>query len=296
MPQPKAGLAERLPPPEWLSPRAGPAAGMRLAFRAYPAPGGPAWVHVLVSHGLGEHCGWWQHVALALQARGISAYLFDHFHHGQSAGTAADASSYDVLAAGLQCALEDGVLPRAGGAPVVLLGHSNGGLVGLWTLPRIAGRLRGLVLCSPLIQLRWVQRWLGMIPAWVLARIDPGLFWPAPPNPRTHTSDASLWPMYFQDPLRFRKISVRFYLAMRAACTAVEARTDVGGLPLLLLAAGGERIVDRAAMLRWFGRVAASDKTLLDHPGMEHEIFHEQEWQIAVNEVVSWLEQRFPKP
>jgi len=53
MPELKAGLAERLPAPEWLEPGAGPAAGMRLAFRAYPAQRHRA--SVLVSHGFAEH-------------------------------------------------------------------------------------------------------------------------------------------------------------------------------------------------------------------------------------------------
>lgn len=285
----KAGLAKRLPPPEWLVPRSGPAAGMRLAFRAYPASGPRPRAHVLISHGFSEHSGWWQHVALALQERGLSAYLFDHYHHGQSDGRVADVPSYDVLAAGLALALDEGVLPRAGGAPVVLLGHSNGGLASLHALPRLAERLRGLVLCSPLIRMLWVSQWLGVIPAWAISRVAPGAYWSLPEEPGRLTSDAELWPMYETDPLRFHKISPRFYLAMRAACVRAEARTDVGGLPLLLLSADGDRIVNRAAMLRWYDRLVIAYKTHIAHPGCQHELFNERDWLRVVEEVVSWI-------
>lgn len=291
----KAGLAEHLPPPEWLSPRSGPAAGMRLAFRAYPAAGGRPWAHVLISHGFSEHSGWWQHVALALQARGLSAYLFDHYHHGLSAGRTADVPHFDVLAAGLRLALEDGVLPRAGREPVVLLGHSNGGLAALWALPEVASSLRALVLCSPLIQMPWNSKWLGLGPAWLLSRIDPGGYWPIPLRPQRLTSDATLWPVYLRDPLRFHKISARFYLAMRSASNAVAERTDLRGLPLLLLSADQDQVVNLPAMLRWYGCAVSPDKTRLGHPGRQHELFNEIDWQHSVAEVVSWLEQRFAR-
>jgi alpha-beta hydrolase superfamily lysophospholipase len=291
----KAGLAASLPPPEWLVPRSGPAAGMRLAFRAYSASGSPR-AHVLISHGFSEHSGWWQHVALALQASGVSAYLFDHYHHGQSDGRVADVPSYDVLAAGLALALEEGVLPRAGSGPVVLLGHSNGGLASLHALPRLAGRLRGLVLCSPLMRMLWVTQWLGVIPAWTMSVFQPGAYWPLPEHPDRLTSVAALWPQYEQDPLRFHKITPRFYLAMRAASARARARTDVDGLPLLLLSAEDELVVDRPAMLRWYERLAAADKTHIVHPGCRHELFNEREWLRVVEEVVSWIAARCATP
>lgn len=288
----KAGLAERLPAPEWLEPSTGPAAGMRLAFRAYPAERPRA--GVLVSHGFAEHSGWWQHVALALQARGISAFLFDHFHHGQSAGRTADVPHYDVLTAGIRCALERGVLPRCPGIPVVLLGHSNGACASLFGLPEFSDRIQGLVLCSPLIRMVWVSQWLGAIPAFVISRIDPGAYWPLTLVPKALTSNAEVWPQYAADPLRFHKISARFYFAMRSACVTVAGRTELGGLPLLLLSAGEERIVNLGAMRDWYGRLRADDKTHLIHPGRRHELFNEVDWQRTVDEAVAWMDARFP--
>jgi len=288
----KAGLAERLPAPEWLAPASGPAAGMRLAFRAYPALRPRA--NVLVSHGLAEHSGWWQHIALALQASGVSAFLFDHFHHGVSAGRPADVPGYDLLAEGIRCALEQGVLPRGDGAPVVLLGHSNGGCASLFALPSVARRIQGLVLSSPLIRMRWISHWLGPLPAFAISRFDPGAYWRLPLDPTKLTSDARLWPMYAADPLRFHQISARFYFAMRSACGAVAARTDTCGVPLLLLSAGNERVVNLGAMLDWYARLGERDKTHSVHPGRQHELFNEVDWPRPVAEVVAWIEQRFP--
>jgi alpha-beta hydrolase superfamily lysophospholipase len=291
-PEFKAGLAEHMAPPEWLEPKDGPAAGMRLAFRAYAAP--RPRVHVLISHGFAEHSGWWHHVAQAFQAEGVSAYLFDHYHHGQSAGRVADVPDYDILTAGTRCALEQGVLPRAHGAPVVLLGHSNGGCASLFGLATVAPHLQGLVLCSPLIRMRWVSHWLGLLPAWTISRKDPSAYWPIPLDPTRLTSVEPLWPVYKSDPLRFHKISARFYLAMRAATLTVSKLRDTRGLPLLLLTAAQDQVVNLKATFTWYGALTSGDRTHLPHPERRHELFNEVDWQHTFAEVLSWIDARFP--
>ncbi|MFI5401245.1 MAG: serine aminopeptidase domain-containing protein [SAR324 cluster bacterium] len=288
----KAGLAWELARPEWLQLSAGPAAGMRMAFYAYAA--GRPWANVLVSHGHGEHSGWWQHVALFFQARGVSAFLFDHFHHGASEGRRGDVPGYDVLAAGVRCALEQGVLPRAHAAPVFVLGHSNGACATLLALPSIAPSLAGLVFSSPLIRLPWAVHWLPAFPAWIAARFDPGAYWHSPALPEHLTAAKQLWPLYSSDPLRIHKTSVRFYLAMRSATKAVSALTDTQGLPLLLLSAGDERVVSAGAMRHWYARLATADKTHLEHPGHRHELFNAPDWARIAGEVVSWMQARVP--
>ncbi|MFI5400633.1 MAG: serine aminopeptidase domain-containing protein [SAR324 cluster bacterium] len=288
----KAGLAREMAPAEWLQPRDGPAAGMRMAFRAYPVQ--EPWANLLVSHGHGEHSGWWQHVALFFQARGVSAFLFDHFHHGASDGRPGDVPSYDVMASGVRCALEEGVLPRGHGAPAFVLGHSNGACAALHALPWIAPSLDGLVFASPLIRLPWTVHWLPALPSWIAARFDAGAYWHLPARPAYLTAAAELWPLYSSDPLRIHKTSVRFYLALRSATQAVSAMTDTRGLPLLLLSAGDERVVDAGAMRRWYARLATADKTHLEHPGHRHELFNAPDWARIAGEVVSWMEARVP--
>ena len=87
----------------------GPAGG--IAFRAYPARS--PWLLILISHGFSEHLGWWDHVARAFQERGVSAYLFDHYHHGRSEGKKGDLPRYDLLTDGLKFVLEHEVMQNA---------------------------------------------------------------------------------------------------------------------------------------------------------------------------------------
>ncbi|HKJ00624.1 MAG TPA: alpha/beta fold hydrolase [bacterium] len=284
------GLTEALPATTWLE---GPHG--RLAFHAYPAA--RPWLHVLISHGFAEHTGWWHHVAVALQARGVSAYVFDHYHHGHSAGAPADVADYAHLVAGLRTVLEQGVTPRLDGAPLVVLAHSNGALVTLLALNSLPpDAVQGLVLCSPFLGLRRPVAWGGGLLAAVLRLISPRLRVPLATRPWRLTGCRAIWPQYHADPLRFRSISVRFFLAMRRAVRAVQGVTELGGRPLLLLRAGQEQVVSPEAVDAWYARVQTPDKSRRDYPDLHHELFNEAEWEAVLDDVLAWCSQRWEAP
>jgi alpha-beta hydrolase superfamily lysophospholipase len=269
--------------------------GRRLATSYYPAPG--AWLNVLISHGYAEHRGWWHHVAAALQAEGINVLTFDHFCHGASDGPRGDVADYGLLTGGLRLALEAGLLPRAAGLPIVLLGHSNGGLASLLALGAIHQHLAGLVLCSPLLGIP--GRTLAW--AWPMARLiamrDPGRTTENKLRPWRLTHNRELWDQYRQDPLRLHHMSARFFLGMIEQSRAAAREASCQGLPLLLLSAGEDVVVSVAAMGRWFERAQSADKQRIDYPHARHELFNESNWTLVLGDVTNWLTSRFrPQP
>jgi acylglycerol lipase len=280
------GLTEALPPVTWLE---GPHG--RLACTLYPAA--QPWLRVLVSHGFAEHSGWWHHVATALQARGASACLFDHYHHGRSAGAPGDVEDYAHLVGGLRTALEQGA-GRLGAAPLVLLAHSNGALVALLALEGLApGAVQGLVLGSPFLEMRPRAAWGGVLLASLLRLVSLRLRVQLQIRPWRLTSDEAIWPQYAADPLRFHSITVRFFLAMRRALRAVRRVRDVGGRPLLVLRAGQEQVVSGAAIDAFCERVQTPDKTRRLFPDLRHELFNERVWESVLEEVLGWCHVRF---
>lgn len=284
------GLTDSLPPTQWLAGPHGP-----LALHTFPAA--RPWLHVLISHGFAEHSGWWAHVAAGLQARGVSASVFDHYHHGHSAGAPADVPDYGHLVAGLRTVLAEGIAPRLGGVPLVLLGHSNGGLVTLLALGGLApGQVQGLVLCSPFLDMPPRVAWLGTWVARLLRLASPRLRVPLQNRPWRLTGCRAIWPQYGADPLRFRSITVRFFLAMRRAVRAGRRVRDTGGRPLLLLSAGHERVVSAPAMEAWYAAVAAPEKTRRHYPQLHHELFNEAEWQRVLDDVLAWCRARVATP
>ncbi len=287
-----AGLTAPLPPDAWLA----AADGRRMAFSAYPAQ--RPHLHLLISHGFGEHRGWYHHVARYLQAAGISAYTFDHFHHGISDGKPGDVSDYRVLADGVRLALAAGVLPRRSpGEAVALLGHSNGGLAILRALPHIApGTVDGLLLSNPLLGMLPATEFWGMLSVRLLSLIHPGLMVVAPNHPARLSSNQSVWKDYRRDRLRLKWLSLRFFREMVATARKARDEASCQGLPLLLLCSQHDRVVDRSAPRDWFERLRAPGKQLIAYPGAEHELFNETIWRAVLADAAAWLKELASPP
>jgi len=281
----KAGLATHLPPTDWLSHQD----GRRLAFTAYPAR--RPWLHLLISHGYGEHRRWWHHVAEGFQAQGISTYTFDHFHHGTSEGKPGDIRSYEELIDGLKLALGAGVLPNVSGQQkIAILGHSNGGLGVLRAIEELPKeRLIGIILSNPLLAMRKRLTRFGIPLAKFLRFIHSGLMVHTPSFPPLLTSDRTLWPHYLRDPLRLQKGSVSYVVEMHQESKIAFESASCGGLPLLLLWSGRDGVVNGHAAIDWFERLKESRKKVVKYPRMRHELFQEPVWPEVVETAAEWL-------
>ena len=107
--------------------------GARLALRHRPAEGAARAV-LLIAHGMAEHGARYERFAGAMAGHGLAVYAHDHRGHGKT--TAADAPLGRFAARdGWREVIEDVMAVRAHasarhpGLPIVLFGHSMGGLI-----------------------------------------------------------------------------------------------------------------------------------------------------------------------
>src|SRR4051794_39270056 len=89
-------------------------------------PAGPPVAGLALVHGINEHSGRYEHVGDGLAARGIDVLAFDLPGHGRSGGRRGHVDRFDDLLDEAEDLIAD---RRALGVPVVLLGHSLGGLI-----------------------------------------------------------------------------------------------------------------------------------------------------------------------
>jgi alpha-beta hydrolase superfamily lysophospholipase len=82
---------------------------------------------VVFVHGVGEHSGLYHRFAAALNAAGSSVWALDLAGHGRTAGGRGVIGSIDGLDADVASLAT--IAARHGPAPVVLAGHSLGGIV-----------------------------------------------------------------------------------------------------------------------------------------------------------------------
>ncbi|MFO1244620.1 MAG: alpha/beta fold hydrolase [Ramlibacter sp.] len=84
---------------------------------------------VVIVHNLGEHVGRYDHVAQFLNAWGFAVRGYDQYGHGESGGVRGALPDDDRLLEDLADVVDATRLRLPDGKPLVLLGHSMGGLV-----------------------------------------------------------------------------------------------------------------------------------------------------------------------
>lgn len=248
---------------------------------------------VLIVHGLGEHIGRYPHVAAHLNRCGWHVAGYDQRGHGASGGSRGAIAADDSLLADLSRVI-DGLRQRHGG-PLVLLGHSMGGLVagrfvaeGLMPKPAHWWRpVDALVMSSPALDpgMNGLQKAL----LGVMGPLAPNLAVGNGLNPGWVSRDPRVVAAYRKDPLVHDRVTprlVRFIVDGGAQVIALAAKWRV---PTLLLFAGADRCVAPRGSEAF---AAAAPKAVLQHQrydGLSHEIFNEPEQGRVLADLARWL-------
>jgi len=151
---------------------------------------------VIIVHGIGEHSGRYHHVGAYLAERGLDVAAFDNRGFGQSGGPRAHIDNFDLFLDDI----EDGLAERARlGVPVVLFGHSLGGLMAATYLVSDRRQPDLAVLSSPALGAE-VPRW-QRVAAPVLGRLAPKVFITAKIQGGILSRDPAVDEAYQSDPL-----------------------------------------------------------------------------------------------
>lgn len=253
---------------------------------------------VLVVHGLGEHA--WRYNALAHQLNewGFSVRAYDQRGHGDSSGKQGCLPASDTLLRDLSDMLEDTRSSLAGGphVPMVLLGHSMGGLVAALYVARELAADRvplidALVLSSPALDpgLDRRQRWLLA----VLPSLLPNLTVANGLNPQLISHDPDVVQAYLADPQVHDRVSPRLGRFIADGGPQVLAQAPAWSVPTLLLYAGSDGLVNPRGSRRFAAAAPADMVQSHCFEDMYHEIFNELERQEVFDHLRSWLNDRF---
>ncbi|WP_186777599.1 alpha/beta hydrolase [Streptomyces salinarius] len=235
----------------------------RIAVREWPA-GQPRYVAVLV-HGYGEHSGRYEEVAGVLTGHGAAVYAPDHVGHGRSEGERVVVEDFEDVVTDVHAVTE---LARAAhpGLPVVMVGHSMGGLIASRYAQRHPGELTALVLSGPVIG-DWE------LPRRLLALDE---IPDTPISPASLSRDPAVGAAYAADPLVWHGPMKRPTLeAFVRTLETVAKGGDVGRLPLLWVHGDDDRLVPLPGSRIGVEPLSGGDLTERIYPGARHELFNE---------------------
>jgi alpha-beta hydrolase superfamily lysophospholipase len=263
--------------------------GLDLHLRCWRAEEAPhRWTFVIV-HGLGEHGGRYQHLAAWFAPLGATVYAMDLRGHGRSGGPRGHAPSLDALLEDI-----DAVVMRAradSGAPVVLIGHSFGGLLAIAYTLRHPDHIDKAIFSAPLLIPK------VKVPAWkrplaaILPRVAPRVAVSNEVDANLLSHDPEVARRYWSDPLVHDRITGGLYGDTVARGEEFIARAAELRLPFLLMQGRDDRIVDPSGSQRFFARATAPDRAFCLYPGLYHEIFNEVDHERVFQDLESWLSQ-----
>ncbi|MEJ8835625.1 alpha/beta hydrolase [Ramlibacter sp. AN1133] len=245
---------------------------------------------VLLVHGLGEHAGRYDGLARLLNHWGFTVRGYDHYGHGQSGGARGALPQQHRLLDDLADLVES-TRNRSPELPLVLLGHSLGGLVAAGFVARGIIPVDGLVLSSPALATRLsaVQKMLLAI----VPRVAPNLTVSNGLDPQYLSRDPGVVQAYRKDPLVHDRVSGRLARFIAEEAEVVRSCAPRWLVPTLLMYGGGDRIVDPRGSESFAAAAPRDVVSACRFDGYYHEIFNEPRAQPVFTHLRQWLDARF---
>jgi acylglycerol lipase len=242
---------------------------------------------IVLVHGLAEHAGRYDHVAAAFNTRGFDVRATDLRGFGASGGRRAfvdDFSTYvDDLAPDIAAASELGV-------PVVLLGHSMGGLIASLYAATEHPQPDLMVLSAPAIDAKVPA--IKALLAKLLVRVAPKLAISNGLKGDQLSHDPEVGERYFADPLMVHKSTVRLGFELMEAMDRAQTTVPTISQPMLIIHGGEDSIVDPGST-EAVGSLPNAQRIVLE--GLRHETFNEDNGAAAVSTVSDWIDDAIPQ-
>jgi len=266
------------------------AAGAKLYFQSWSPDAAPKAI-ILLIHGYAEHSARYQYFAEHCVGQGYAVYALDHWGHGKSDGTYGFVPRFSVFHDGVSSLLAN-VRSNHPALPIILLGHSMGGLICASYLLENQSKFAGCVLSGPAIKAAEEPSKFMVMISRLLSRIAPKMgvlvF-----DPTGVSRDPKVVADYIADPLVYNgKMGARLAAEMLSEMTKVQGNAGKISLPMLMLHGAEDRAtaVEGSSFLN--AHISSTDKTLKIYPELFHEVFNEPEKDAVLTDMTDWIGER----
>jgi alpha-beta hydrolase superfamily lysophospholipase len=268
-------------------------------------------------HGIQSHGGWYEYSCRRLSEAGYAVYFLDRRGAGLNEHDRGDAPSFRRLIDDIADFIERvarpehgcegrGQSPEASHAlrihaqgvppkiPVVLLAISWGGKLAAGLCRRHPGKVDGVALLCPGFFPK-VRPTLGQRLGILISRlVRPHRLFPVPlSDPSLFTATPRWQEFIAKDPLAVRYAtarllaeSVRLDMYLRWLPLAIK-------VPMLLMLAGEDRIIDNAKTRAFVDRIAVGDKHIIDYPHAHHTLEFEPDPDPFIADLLAWLREHW---
>jgi alpha-beta hydrolase superfamily lysophospholipase len=275
-----------LPSPETLV----MADGARLFFRAWKGiQGKPVLIYF---HGIEGHSLWFAETAEFLNQQGLSIYTFDRRGAGLNQNDRGHTPSLELLISDCEMAFNF-VAQENPNAPIFLVGNCWGAKAAVLLAgkmhSRIANRLAGLILTSPAIDTKVDLKFFDKVKVFFSWTMQTRNVFEIPIQAKMFTENKRWLAFIDQDELRLKSATGSFFVASFFLSHFARRTMRSLTLPLLILQAGNDDIVDRQSVDALFHSCASQDKELIYFDGAAHSLDFEEDTSKYRKILLDWI-------
>jgi alpha-beta hydrolase superfamily lysophospholipase len=256
--------------------------GFPLVTRHWEAPDPRA--TLVIVHGIGEHSGRWDHVGEYFSGAGYDTHSFDLRGHGESGGVAHHVDEFAELVDDVEVIVDH---VRVGERPLVVYGHSLGGLI--VTAYAVSTRPQADLYVTSAPALSANAPAPLKIAARILGRVLPTTRLGTPIAGEQLSRDPRIGESYFADPHVSTKATAGLGAALLNAMDETRAQIDRIRVPMLVVHGADDTLVPPAASAPLAANPMVERKLF---PGLRHEIHNEPEQDQVLDTIREWLDAR----
>jgi len=245
-------------------------------------------------HGIQSHSGWYAYSCGRLAEAGYDVYFLDRRGSGLNSERRGFAIHEDRLVNDVAQFLSEVRAQQrrhSRPAPITLMGVSWGGKLASLVGSRRPDLVDSLALLYPglhsLIKPTRRQRFklrMAELKDWGRFHI------PIPLNEPELFTDEPRWQEFIrQDQLALHQVTVSFMAASLRMTTELERRAEQIQMPLLMMQAGRDRIIDNVLTKRLFDRMASRQKTFIEYSEACHTLEFEPKPDQFIDDLLAWL-------
>ena len=244
---------------------------------------------LLLVHGLGAHTGRWEALADFFQKNNISSYALELKGFGQTEGERGDIDNFDIYFRDIRV-LYDIIRQGNPGKKIFLLGESMGALI-CFLFAVLEPRLfSGLICISPAFAGKLPFNLWTYIAIAIALVFNPKRHFPVPIIPEMCARDINCQKLIAVDPLDKHTATARLYWNILKAQSKVKSTGDKIHIPLLVLTAGEDTVVDSLSTGKIFNSLKTKDKELINYPGMRHALSLDLGKEKVFGDILNWIE------
>lgn len=250
------------------------------------SPGSRIRSMIIMVHGLGEHIQRYDKWACNFLREDMAFTGIDLPGHGRSEGKRGHFRSYDDLYEIIDMLIKESKKTFPG-IPVVLYGHSLGGLIVLDYLLTKQPSVKGAIVTSPLLRLAFEPDKFRLMLASVMQYIMPGLIQPTSLVAEHLSHDGEIVDKYRNDPLVHGKVSVGVFYGMMKSANYVLSHASGLRVPALIMHGSDDLICSPSGSADFASKAEMADLKIWE--GGYHELHNEPFQDEVFSYILNWM-------